>query len=167
MNVISNTTVLSNFAAIDRLELLPRLFQPLFLSLEVYHEIQTGLSEGYSFYATLESEIQAEASWLRLTSIASKQELSDFLDSPGYLHEGEASSLVIAHSRGWLFLTDDLAARREAKARQIPVSGTLGCLALGVENALWSLGDANSWLAAMIDAGFYSPMRDLAQLLDH
>jgi len=168
MSVISNTTVLSNFAAIERIELLQRLFQSLFISLQVHQEIQAGLTDGYGFYRSLESHIlsKAEDSWVHLTSLVSDQEISTFLYLPRHLHDGEASSLAIAQSRGWLFLTDDRAARREAKARKVPFSGTLGCLALGVERGMWPLKEANGWLHAMIRQGFYSPMSDLEPLLD-
>ena len=46
MSVISNTTVLSNFAAIDSLHRLHELFEEVFLPTEVYQEIQRGLEEG-------------------------------------------------------------------------------------------------------------------------
>lgn len=42
MSTISNTTVLSNFASVDRPDLLKRLFGSLYISLEVYEEIQAG-----------------------------------------------------------------------------------------------------------------------------
>lgn len=88
MSVISNTTVLSNFAAIERVALLQRLFQTLFISLQVHQEIQAGLSEGYKFYKPLEDHIQSRAgdSWIRLTSLVSDQEISTFLDLPRHLH---------------------------------------------------------------------------------
>jgi predicted nucleic acid-binding protein len=50
MSIISNTTVLSNFAAIDALEKLRELYDEVYLSTEVYKEIERGLEEGYVFY---------------------------------------------------------------------------------------------------------------------
>jgi predicted nucleic acid-binding protein len=50
MSVISNTTVISNFASIRQLDVLRQLFGSLAISTEVYHEIQAGLEEGYRFY---------------------------------------------------------------------------------------------------------------------
>ena len=49
MSVIANTTVISNFASIDRLELLHHLYTTLYISTEVYAEIQQGAFEGYGF----------------------------------------------------------------------------------------------------------------------
>jgi hypothetical protein len=47
MSVIANTTVISNFASINQLDLLRRLFGALYISTEVYEEIRIGLEEGY------------------------------------------------------------------------------------------------------------------------
>jgi predicted nucleic acid-binding protein len=50
MSIISNTTVLSNFASIGQLDVLRRLYQILHIPTEVYEEISAGLEEGYRFY---------------------------------------------------------------------------------------------------------------------
>jgi predicted nucleic acid-binding protein len=50
MSIISNTTVLSNFANIGQLDVLRRLYQILYIPTEVYEEISAGLEEGYLFY---------------------------------------------------------------------------------------------------------------------
>jgi predicted nucleic acid-binding protein len=47
MSVIANTTVISNFASVNQLDLLRWLFGALYISTEVYAEIQAGLEEGY------------------------------------------------------------------------------------------------------------------------
>jgi len=167
MNVISNTTVLANFAAIDALDNLRSLFSEVFLSTEVYQEIQRGLEEGYTFYSGIEKVLYPvkENGWLRLTSLSTEREVMIFSGLPGQLHAGEASCLAIAQQRSWLFLTDDKAARRQAEKRKVAVSGTLGCLVLGVEGGLWTLEQANEQLARIIDAGFFSPLRDLRELV--
>jgi predicted nucleic acid-binding protein len=167
MSVISNTTVLANFAAIASLERLQELFGEVFLSTDVYQEIQHGLEEGYTFYSGIEEFLHPlrEDGWLRLTSLNSESEMLIFSGLPGQLHAGEASCLAIAQQRKWLFLTDDKAARREAKTRNIAVSGTIGTLVLGVERDLWTLEQANELLGRIIAAGFYSPFTDLAGLV--
>ena len=167
MSVISNTTVLSNFAAADSLASLKDLFGEVFLSTDVYQEIQRGLEEGYSFYSGIEEVLHPlqEGGWLRLISLSSERELLIFSGLPGQLHAGEASCLAIAEHRSWFFLTDDKAARRQAGKRRVAVSGTLGCLVLGVEHGLWTLERANALLERMVAAGFYSPLKDLAALV--
>ena len=52
MSVISNTTVLSNFAAIDALDKLGELYKEVYPS--VYKEVERGLEEGYTFYSGIE-----------------------------------------------------------------------------------------------------------------
>lgn len=50
MTIIVNTTVISNFASVGQLDMLHRLYNTIFISTDVYEEIQAGLSEGYSYY---------------------------------------------------------------------------------------------------------------------
>lgn len=168
MSIISNTTVLSNFAAIDALGKLRKLYEEVYLSTEVYKEIERGLEEGYRFYSGIEEVLHPlrRTGWLKLTSLEGDEEISLFSSMPGQLHAGEASCLAIAEHRGWLLLTDDKAARRHAGNRKIGVSGTLGCLVLGIERSLWNLEQANEWLARIVASGFHSPLIDLSVLVE-
>jgi predicted nucleic acid-binding protein len=167
MSTIADTTVISNFACIGQLGVLHRLYRKLYISLEVYKEIQAGLEEGYLFYAALDQEIfpSMESGWIHLTSLTDEQEFRLLGELPAKLHQGEASSLAIAHHRGWLFLSDDLDARTMATQLGIRVSGSLGCLVLAVEQDLCSLEHANSWLTQMIQHGYHSPVHDVISLL--
>jgi predicted nucleic acid-binding protein len=167
MSVISNTTVLSNFAAIGSLSSLQDLYGEVFLPTEVYKEIQHGLEEGYTFYSGIEAVLypRAENGWLHLTGLRDEKEVGSFSSMPGRLHAGEASCLAIAQHRGWLLLTDDKAARHHAAERNIAISGTLGCLILGVERRLWTLAQGNVWLERLVAAGFHSPVRELSGLV--
>jgi predicted nucleic acid-binding protein len=112
MSVIANTTVISNFASINQLDLLRRLFGALYISTEVYEEIRIGLEEGYQFYAGIDQMIHpfVHDGWIRLTSMADQAEIALYGELPSRLHRGEASCLVIARHRGvtadlhrWLF----------------------------------------------------------------
>lgn len=51
MNVLINSTVLSNFAAIDRLPLLQVLYGTVYISQAVYEEIQIGVEKGYIHFS--------------------------------------------------------------------------------------------------------------------
>jgi len=164
MNVISNTTVISNFAAINQLELLRQLYGIVYLPTEVYAEIKAGLEEGYLFYHPLLDLIAAN-DWLCLVSLASKEELSYFRSFPNHLHQGETACLAIAKTRGWLLLTDDKPARQEATRLGVAISGSLGCLVLAIERNVCSLTLANQWLLTMIEQGYRSPVTDLTPLL--
>ena len=166
MSIISNTTVLSNFASIGQLDVLRRLYQVLHIPTEVYEEISAGLEEGYSFYQDVVAEIHpfSDAGWLHL-AVMETDELRRFGELPSRLHKGEAACLAIAEHRRWTLLTDDSAAREEAVRRQIRLSGSIGCLVLAVERGLATLEQANDWLSEMIRLDYRSPITDITPLL--
>jgi predicted nucleic acid-binding protein len=166
MSVISNTTVLSNFASIGQLDLLHRLYEVLYISTEVYEEINAGLEEGYSFYQDVPRLVYPfnELGWLHVATM-STEELWLSGGLPGRFHKGEASCLAIAGHRGWLLLTDDSAARAEALRRGIRLSGSIGCLVLAVERGCCNVMQANAWLQEMIEHDYRSPVTDLSPLL--
>lgn len=116
--IIANTTVISNFASVGRLDLLHSLLGSLHISTDVLAELQDGIAEGINYYRDLDRHIHpfTEDGWLRLTGLLNDEELRLFHDLPSGLHRGEASSLAIAYVRGWLFLTDDAKARKSALA---------------------------------------------------
>jgi len=130
MFVIANTSTLSNFAAVGRLELLQALFETLYISEQVFDEIQNGLFQGYDFYKNLDQHIFpfSDTGWLHLTTLDTSDELITFNRLLSKLHSGEASCLSIAHHRQWLFLTDDKVARQVGQTMNVPISGTLGVL---------------------------------------
>jgi predicted nucleic acid-binding protein len=70
VNVIVNTTILSNFASVGRLDLLRSLLGPVYIATAVYAEVQEGLADGYQFYEAVTHEIQTPSAepWLRLTA---------------------------------------------------------------------------------------------------
>lgn len=102
MSVIANTTVISNFASIRHLDLLRLLFGVLYISTEVYEEIQTRIEEGYQFYIGIHQVIYpfVQDGWIRLTGITDEEEIRLFGQLPSRLHGGEASCLAIARHRG-------------------------------------------------------------------
>lgn len=167
MNVIANTTVISNLATVGRLDLLRDLLGKVYISTDVYAEIQDGLAEGCDFYAGIGSLIYplTPSGWLCLTALSSDDELRVFGRLPTALHRGEASCLAIAEQRGRAFLTDDARARKVAQERNIITSGTLGVLVQAIKTELLPLDEANSLLERMIQAGYRSPYNNLAELL--
>jgi len=168
MSVISNTTVISNFASIGQLDVLRQLFGSLAISIEVYHEIEVGLEEGYRFYEGIDQVMSpfSDSGWIELTSMVDDQELRSFHEMPARLHRGESSCLAIARHRNWLLLTDDRDARREAMRQSIRVSGSIGCLVLAVDHGICSLSQANIWLDEMIKQGYHSPVTDLTPFIE-
>jgi predicted nucleic acid-binding protein len=101
MEVIANTTIISNFAVAGRLDLLHQVLGRVFISTEVYAEIQDGLSADSVFYVGIEHHIHpfAPDGWLRLTTLEGDAELRLFGELPDALHRGEASCLAVAAHR--------------------------------------------------------------------
>ena len=77
MTVIANTTIISNFAAVGRLDVLHGLMGQVYISTDVYAEIQDGQAEGCDFYNGIESFISplTPNGWLHLTSQNGDDEL--------------------------------------------------------------------------------------------
>ena len=120
---------------------------------------------GYGFYEGFERSLHpfVEDGWLHLVTM-NEDELMLLRALPSKLHPGEAACLCIARNRGWGFLTDDRAARAQAKQWKIP----LGILTLAVENATLTLADGNTLLQAMIlHANYRSPIEDLSLLFSN
>jgi predicted nucleic acid-binding protein len=61
--------------------------------------------------------------------------------------------------------TDDLAARRLAQGREVPLTGTCGILIALVRNDALSLAEANDALLEMIQRGYRSPVGNLDELV--
>jgi predicted nucleic acid-binding protein len=154
---------------VKRLEL-PRLcFDQLYLSEQVFEEIQTGLLQGQMFYDNLAEQIFpfSETGWLHLTALKSTEEFKLFGQLLLTLHSGEASCLSIAYHRHWAFLTDDKVARQASQARQVPVTGTLGVLLSLVKHQRLSLSEGDVVLQQMIRKNYYSPITSLGQILNN
>lgn len=167
MNSVVNSTVLSNFAATGQLDLLRTVTGRLYLPAEVYDEITAGQLAGYGFYDGIEQHIVpfTPTGWLELITL-STEELPLLSSLPLSLHRGEGACLCIARQRGWGFLTDDRAARQQASAWGIAVSGTLGVLLLAVEGGRLTVAQGNAVLKRMIELARYrSPVTDLGLLL--
>ena len=161
MKVISNTTVISNFSEINRIDLLEKLFEDVYITSSVYEEIIAGIETGYDFYKTLLVHIptQSKKGFIHLIEL-SDDELLKLVELPTSLYKGECS-IIIAQNRQYLFLTDDRLARNYCKKNNINFSGTIGCLILSIQKKIIDLTTANEILNKMIQNGFYSPVRKL------
>jgi len=82
-----------------------------------------------------------------------------------HLGEGEASCLAVAVQRGYKVATDDKDARRLARQLGVPLTGTVGILAVLVKKGHINLAEGNRLLREMIAAGYRSPMVTLEEVL--
>jgi predicted nucleic acid-binding protein len=159
MVVIANNTVLSNFAFVNRLDLLKSIFGKVFITTEIQHEVENGISEGHDFQRSTKLIIDT-SNWLLITRFEpNEQKLYYSLEQK--LDIGEASCIVVAIERKWAFLTDDKRARKIAKQYNIKLSGTYGILDRAVKENLILKDEGNFLLKAMIENGYYSPATEL------
>jgi len=157
MRLVLNSTVISNFALVGRIEWLHNLWpDELITTGQAMAELWAGVRIGRI----------PETDWSFLTVLSltdTEGELSQELIPP--LDEGEATCLALARSRGYAFLTDDRVARREARRWGVPLSGTIGVLMSLVDEGHILPEEADEALQEMVALGYHSPVRSLAELL--
>ena len=165
---IFDTTALSNFASTGRLNLLDIRYRGVaFTTVEVTAELRRGIKAGYSYLETVLQQIEPVDSegWLRILvpNSAAEHRLQSEFDQ--LLDPGEASCLALAISRRITLVTDDLAARRLAEKKKVPLSGTLGILIALVRHNAFPLKEANTMLATMIQQHYRSPVNRLDEFI--
>jgi predicted nucleic acid-binding protein len=153
--ILLDTTVLSNFAHIERLDLLRLALPDAATTPHVVAELERGLAAGYLPPCDWE--------WLELVELTPLEEAS-LVHVRLVLGGGEASCISVALTRKAGLFSDDLDARRYARRHGIRVSGTLGVLSLLVEREYLTLAEADGCLLEMIAHGYRSPVRSLADL---
>lgn len=155
MEVIADTTVLSNFLLIDRLDILTEVVENICVTEMVMEEINVCVAK-YILPA-----IDPDA--FVILDLTGDDKLL-FLRLNERFGKGEASCLAVCMSRSLRILTDDLDARRYAQRTSIPVSGTIGVLVCAMGREIISRQEADDLLSEMIAKGFYSPVKKLEEL---
>ena len=156
MIALLDNTVLSNFTAIERSDLVRvALGADAATSEAAWAELQAGIRIG---------KLPSQSwSWLPILSLTEAE-------TPLYhlllerLNAGEASCLAIAAARGCRVFTDDRDARELAARWRIPISGTLGILMRLVDVKALSPAVGDALLAGMIAAGYRCPVASLQEL---
>ena len=162
MDIILNTTVLSNFASVGELDLIKRLFGVAYTTHEVHEEILRGISRGYQYLEDVDHEMSFdETGWLRVVAIRSCMEHQSMNDLLKRLGMGESSAIAIAKSRTMIFMSDDRTARRIATDMGVSISGTIGILVRCVDKDIISFLEGNIILVEMIRKGYMSPVDSL------
>jgi len=153
--VLVDNTVLSNFVKVNRLNLIKRAFDRVYVTEQVLEEFRFGVKRGVLPDVELDFEI------LKLKD----EEVELYNALRVKLGKGEASCLAIAKHRNMKVLTDDSDARKMANILGVPVSGTIGVLVRCVEEGVITKEEGNRILKEMIAKGFYSPVSDLDEVL--
>jgi len=156
--VLLDNTILTNFALVNRADLVMSLWPTIACStVPVLAEYRTGAARG----------LLPPDAWANLPLVILTEKESVFAESlPPRLGAGERSCLAIALGRSGLFVSDDLDARRAAQEHGVPHTGTVGILALCVRRGHLSRERADGLLAEMIALGYRSPVATLGPLLD-
>ena len=161
--IVVDTTVLSNLARANRINLLEKFHVQIVIPSQVHEEILKGIAAGYDFLE--EADKIVEADWVKLAVLENESERTLFrnlLDIVGY---GEAAGIAIAKERNLVFFSDDRKARRVAQDQGVKISGTLGMLELFVEEGKLSIGEADAVLSRIIQGGYRSPIQSIEELL--
>jgi predicted nucleic acid-binding protein len=120
--VVSDTTPLSELSKIGKLHLIYQVFGQILIPQEVYNEVTTGIHPAVAV-------VQA-ARWIEVRSVSNPKAILR-LQQETELDLGECAAIILAEELGGdLLLVDDLAARKQAIARNLSIIGTVGTLLL-------------------------------------
>ncbi len=155
--VVIDNTVLTNLAIVGRPDLIALIWAGhASTTPEVMDEYRVASEAG----------LLPTAAWDSLRVVAMTGNEVDAADALSRrLGAGERSCLAVALQRGALVLTDDADARAAARRLGVPVSGTLGVPALAVRRGHLTLAEGDRLLAAMVAAGYRSPVEKLDALI--
>jgi predicted nucleic acid-binding protein len=159
---VLDATVLSNYAYIERVNLLEKL-PDVCTTPGVRDEIE----EGTQTYPYLQAALDSMAG-KRGVSIANLTEKEEDV-AEGYLRSldpGESEALAVATQRDGTLVTDDAKARSVAREDGVTVTGSIGILVAGVEAGKIDERDADGWLKQWIDeTGYRAPSRNIQDFL--
>ena len=159
--VFLDATVISNFASTNSIEFLVSILEAPVVAPAVRDEIEQGTDFGHEY---LTSAVEAFDEGLEVSGVPAeigKVSLHERLDP------GETEALRGAVERDGTIATDDLAARRLATELDVPVTGSIGLLVLGIKREHIDSETADEWLEVWRDErGYYAPIESVTELLD-
>jgi uncharacterized protein len=123
MIIISDTSPITNLAAIGQLDLLRLLYGSIIIPLAVYHELtQTN-------HVNPGTEEVKMSSWIHPQAVQDVQKVTDILNSKSNIHLGEAEAIILAlELNAQLLLMDEKRGRMLANSYNLKVTGLLGVL---------------------------------------
>lgn len=152
--VYLDATVISNFASTSSIKFLVHVIEDPRVVPAVRNEIEQGVEHGHEY---LTSAVEAFGEGLSASDVPPEiggVQLRERLD-PG---EAEALRGAVEHSGA--LATDDLAARRLAGELDVPVTGSIGLLVLGIERDRFDTETADGLVETWrTERGYYAPSR--------
>jgi predicted nucleic acid-binding protein len=154
---VLNTTVLSNFASIDRVDVLAGLSGICTVPV-VREELETGVAD----HPYLSPAVDAVDECISVSPISETVANREAIVR-GYLDPGEAQAFALADVHDGRLLTDDGDARSFSKEQGVTVIGSVGVLLAAIDAGRIDESTANKWLTTWIDDfGYYVPYRNIS-----
>ena len=148
-NVISNTTPIIALASIEKLELLPLIFNEITIAKAVRDEINAGGRIKVPSLETIE--------WIKIRKNLENREEELLLD----LDEGEKQTILLgiaaASSTRCLLLIDERKGRKIATSKGLRIKGTLGILADAKRRRL--INDFKSYAFKLLENNLYYDLK--------
>lgn len=158
---VLDTSVLSNFAHVDGVELLEGLSRVATVA-----RVESELEAGTQTHPYLEDALWVLGDGIPVVTpgTASRRIEAELVET---VDPGEAQVIAVAEAANGTVVTDDWDARTTASQRGVTVTGSIGLLVRFVERGLVRTDAADQWLKRWIDeAGFRSPARDIDVFLE-
>lgn len=151
--VVVDSTVLIYLARLGDLDLLPRLFDEVFVPAPVYDEVvETGREQGYPDALAVEEALEAFGEVMGLPAAAADR--AERLRDAADLGRGEAAAIALAGGHDARCLTDDHAARTTAESMGVAVGGTIYVLLEAVAAGALTTADYEARIDSLADGGF-------------
>jgi len=159
---VFDTVSLSDFLLSDSIGLIEKRYAKRGIITEaVYDELSSGMA---AYPQLRQINPLVESNTLRLLHL-SAAERKRYVELVRYLGKGEASCIAMAKQRAMVVVTDDRAARTQCTQMRISTTGTIGILKASVLDEHITAADADDILLRMSDAGFYSPVRTISDIV--
>jgi predicted nucleic acid-binding protein len=142
---VLNTTVLSNFSSIDRIDLLVSL-----TGICTVPVVQAELEDGVGDHPFLGPAVNAVGEVIPVAPISETVANRDAV-TRGYLDPGESQAYALADVHDGRLLTDDGDARQFAKEQGVSVVGSIGVLLAAIDAEKIDEATANNWLQTWVD----------------
>lgn len=141
--ILADTSVLINFLAVDRLDLIERHGSRFMITDHVGQEVLTHYAEQF---ARLQNALTQGI--LEPISVTAQEEVETFaqLTGAGRLGHGECSAIAVAAHRGYTLAIDDKRARKQALALRstLQVIATQDLMLSMIKTGLLSANDADA-----------------------
>jgi len=159
---VFDTASLSNFLLSESIFILKNRYrQKAIITSQVYDEISAGISK-YPKLKPIDGLIKNNI--FKLCTLTGK-EREFYSELIGHLGKGEASCIAIAKEQSAIVVTDDRTARRQCSQMDILVTGTVGILKASLLDGSINRNQADDILQKMIRSGFYSPVRNIGDIV--